>query len=152
MEGKGESGREVAESGQFAGGANFGGLDMVGRASELAGKAGLSVKTLQRADKLLEKSIESNSDKPEGHFLRGEVAFVRESFLGGLQHYRDAEERAEPGRTYLAYGENFSLEDILGKQGLCLLRLGKSDRARELGERIEELNPEHTLGKSLRES
>ena len=152
FEGKWESAMKFAESAQFSGGSNFAVLYMLGRASKLAGKAELSVKTLQRADKLLEKSIESNSDKPEGHFLRGEVAFVRESFLGGLQHYRDAEERAEPGRTYLAYGENFSLEDILGKQGLCLLRLGKSDRARELGARIEELNPEHTLGKSLRES
>ncbi len=152
FEGKWESAMKFAESAQFSSGSNFAVLYMLARASKLAGHADVSVKALQRADKLLEKSLENNSDKPEGHFLRGEVAFVRESYQGGLQHYRDAEDRAEPDKTYMAYGENFSLEDILGKQGLCLLRLGRSERARELGERIEEMNPDHTLGKSLRES
>ena len=150
-EGKWDSAMKFVESAQFSGGSNFAMLFMLGRASKLAGYAEVSVKTLQRADKLLEKYLETNPDKPEGHFLRGEVAFVRESFQGALQHYRDAEDRAEPGRTYLAYGESFSLEDILAKEGLCLQRLGKLERARELGERIEELTPEHKLGKSLRE-
>lgn len=151
-EGKWDSAMKFAESAQFSGGPNFAILFMLGRASKLAGYAEVSVKTLQRADRLLEKYLETNPDKPEGHFLRGEVAFVCESFRGGLQHYRDAEARAEPGRAYLAYGESFSLEDILAKEGLCLQRLGKLERARELGERIEELNPKHKLGKSLRES
>ncbi len=151
FEGKWDSAMKFAESAQFAGGSNLAVLFMLGRASKLAGDADLSVKTLQRADKLLEKYLETNPDKPEGHFLRGEVAFVRESFQSALQHYRDGEDRAEPGRIYLAYGESFALEDILGKEGLCLQRLGKSERARALGERIEELNPDHKLGKSLRE-
>ena len=107
---------------------------------------------LQKADKLLEKYIETNADTPEGHFLRGEVAFVGESFQTAAGHYTDAEDVAEPGSTYLAYGESFSLEDILAKQGLCLQRLGRAERARKLGERIGELNPRHRLGKSLREA
>ena len=151
FEGKWDSAMKFAESAQFTGGSNFAVLFMLGRASKLAGHADLSVKTLQRADKLLEKYLETNPDKPEGHFLRGEVAFVREGFQSALQHYRDAEDGAEPGQIYLAYGESFALEDILGKEGLCLQRLGRSERARELGERIGELNPDHTLGKSLRE-
>lgn len=151
FEGKWDNAMKFAESAQLTGGSSFAVLFMLGRASKLAGRTDLSVKVLQRADKLLEKYLETNPDKPEGHFLRGEVAFVMESFQGALQHYREAEDHAEPGRSFLAYGEGFTLEDILGKQGLCLLRLGKSERAHELGERIGELNPDHTLGKSLRE-
>ncbi len=146
-----DSALKFAESAHFAGGVNFAVIFMLGRAAKLAGQAESSVKSLQRADKLLEKYLETNPDAPEGHFLRGEVAFVRESFQSALQNYRDAEDRAEAGRIYLAYGENFWLADILAKEGLCMQRLGKTKRAREMGERIGELDSDHKLGKSLRE-
>lgn len=151
FEGKWESALKFAESAQFAGGSTFAVSFMLGRAAKLARRADLSVQNLARADKLLEKYLETNPEKPEGHYLRGEVAFVKESFQTALQHYLDAEDRVESGRMYLAYGENFGLEDVLAKQGLCLQRLGKNYRALEIGERIRELNPEHKLGKSLRE-
>lgn len=151
-EGNWSSAMKFAESAQFAGGSNFAVLFMLGRAAKLAGQPTLSVNSLQKADKLLEKYIETNADTPEGHFLRGEVAFVGESFQTAMKHYAEAEDMAEPGNTYLAYGESFSLEDILAKQGLCLQRLGRAERARKLGERIGELNPRHRLGKSLREA
>ena len=151
-EGKWESALKFAESAQFSGGSNFAVAYMLGRAAKLAGKAEISVQSLARADKLLEKYLEANPDKPEGHYLRGEVAFVKDSFQNALQYYRDAEDRIQEGRMYLAYGESFGLEDVLAKQGLCFQRLGKNYRAMEMGDRIAEINPDHKLGKSLREA
>lgn len=151
LEGNWTGALSYAQTAQASGGANFSVLFMLGKAAKLAGQPELSVRSLQKADKLLEKYLEANPDKPEGYFLRGEVAFVSEKYPDALQHYRDAEDRAQDGRAYLAYGESFSLADILAKQGLCLQRLGKQDRAREIGDRIAEIDPNHKLGKALRE-
>ena len=124
---------------------------LLGRAAKLAGNAPLSESSLKKADHILEKTLEVDADKPEAHFLRGEVRFVQEQYPAALDHYRSAVERAQPNRTYSAYGENFTLADILAKQGLCLQRLGQHDRARAMGERIAEIDPQHMLGKTLRE-
>lgn len=152
LEGNWQGALSYAQTAQASGGNHFPVLFMVGKAAKLAGNAELSVRTLQKADKLLEKYLETNPDKPEGYFLRGEVAFVAEKYPNALEYYRDAEDRAEAGRAYLAYSESFTLADMLGKQGLCLQRLGKDDRAREIGERIAELDPGHKLGQALREA
>ena len=133
------------------GGANFSVLFMLGRAAALSGDLELSQRSLVKADGLIEKYLETNPEKPEGHFLRGDVAFVGEKFPAALRHFRDAEDHAEEGRMYLAYGESFNLADILGKQGLCVQRLGRPERARELSERILTMDPKHPIGLSLRD-
>lgn len=127
-------------------------LYMVGRAAKLAGEAELSAKMLQQADKKLEQYLEVNSDKPEGHFLRGELAFFRESFAAALDHYRESERNTQPERSYAAYGASFSLVDVLAKQGLCLQRLRQNESARAIGNRILGIDPEHVLGKALSKS
>jgi len=141
-----------AQSAQAHGGANFASTFMLGKAAKLAGDALLSQRSLENADKLIEKYQELNTDKPEGHYLRGEVAFIREDFTGALTHYRAAEDSAEPDRIYQVYSETFSMTDILAKHGLCLQRLGDHVRARELGDRIASIDPDHPLGRALRES
>lgn len=146
-----EQARTVLESG----GKNFSALFLMGRAAKLAGDAQLAQSTLESADKLLEKSIELNPDQPEGHFLRGEVFYFREQFSSAMENYRAADDRTDarnPDRLYSAFGENFTQLDILAKLGLCYQRLGKPDRARELGEKILARNPNHKIGRSLVES
>jgi tetratricopeptide (TPR) repeat protein len=100
---------------------------------------------------LIEKYIEANPEKPEGHYLRGEVASIMENDAGALQHYREAERFAEPGRAYVAYGESLTLADILAKQAGCLRRVGRRDAARALADRIAQLDAEHPALASLRE-
>ena len=124
-------------------------LYMVGRAAKLAGEAQLSAKMLVRAAKKLEPSLEVNSDKPAGHFLRGELAFFRENFAAALDHYRESERNAQPDRSYAAFGASFSLVDMLAKQGLCLQRLGQFESARAIGNRILGIEPEHVLGNAM---
>jgi tetratricopeptide (TPR) repeat protein len=134
---------KFAQSAQMTGGNNFPVLFMIGEAAKHANQPEVSVRALQRADELLKKYVETNPDKPEGYFLRGEVAIMSENLAGALQHFRDAEQHAEAGRGYLAYSESFTLADILGRQVDCLESLGRSKHTDELRERIAELKPDH---------
>jgi len=146
-----EQARAVLESG----GKNFSALFLLGRAARLAGESQLAQSTLESADKLLEKSIELNPEQPEGHFLRGEVFYFREQFSSAMENYRAADDRTDaknPDRLYSAFGENFTQLDIWGKLGLCYQRLGKGDRARELGQKILARDPNHRIGRSLVEA
>jgi len=133
----------LAQSAQLAGGNSFPVLFMLGEAAKHTGQSDVSVKSLQRADELLKKYLDTNPNKPEGHFLRGEVAMVGENIAGALQHFREAEQHAEAGRGYLAYSESFTLADILARQVDCLEILGRGSHTHELRSRIAELNPEH---------
>jgi tetratricopeptide (TPR) repeat protein len=141
-----------AEAALRLGGSNFPVLYLLGRTAKLAGNLEMSYGTLNRADALLEKTLEVSGDKPESYFLRGEVAYVREKYPAALEHYKSAEKYAVENRSYSAYGENFTGSDVLAKQGLCLQRLGQDALARAMGERIGAQDPEHKLGKSLREA
>ncbi|MCC6697066.1 MAG: tetratricopeptide repeat protein [Candidatus Hydrogenedentes bacterium] len=143
---------EQARAALVSGGNNFAVLFLLGRAAKLAGDPQLAQTTLESADKLLQKSVELNPDQPEGHYLRGEVYFARDQFSTAMEHYRAADDHCDPknpNRLYSAFGENFTQLDVLAKLGLCYQRLGKDDRAREMGERILKQNPEHRIGRSL---
>ena len=146
---------EQARAALASGGKNFSALFLLGRAAKLAGDTELAKTTLESADKLLEKSIELNPDQPEGHYLRGEVCFVRDQYSSAMENYRAADDRTDaknPDRSYSAFGENFTQLDIMAKLGLCYQRLGKMDRARELGEQIVKRDPNHRIGRSLTEA
>ena len=132
-----------AQRAELAGGNNYTALFQVGRAAKHMGQADLSVRTLTRADKLIEKYLETNPEKPEGHYLRGEVASAMENNVAALQHYREAERFAQPDRGYLAYGESFRLADVLVKQAQCIMRLGRAKEARAIADRVAALDPEH---------
>lgn len=134
---------KFAQSAQLTGGNNFPVLFMIGEAAKHANQPDVSVKSLQRADELLKKYIETNPDKPEGYFLRGEVAIMSENIAGALQYFREAEQHAVAGRGYLAYSESFTLADILARQVDCLESLGRGKHTEELRERIAELQPDH---------
>lgn len=151
-EGNWDAALAQAQAAHINGGNNFSVLFMLGRVAKLKGDVAQASKMLEKADAVIEKYLEMNPGKPEGHFLRGEVAYVQDNFASALEHYRAAEDQAKPDRMYLAYGENFSMADCIAKQGVCMQRLEKPDRARELGERVLALDPEHKLGLALRDS
>lgn len=132
-----------------SGGPSFGVLFVLGRAARLAGALDVAEDALDQADAMMEKSAEIQPDQPEGPYFQGEVAFARDKFSTALEHYQAAEDRAGEGRSYPAFGEVFAYEDTVAKQGLCMQRLGKNDRAAELGRRVLALNPEHAIGKAL---
>lgn len=134
---------QLAQSAQLVGGNTFPVLFMIGEAASQSGNGELAIKTLQKADKLLEKYIETNPSKPEGHYLRGKVAAITANYPAALQHFREAERYADPSRSFLAYGESFALADILGWQVSCLEALGRKDNTKDLLTRIAGLNPNH---------
>jgi tetratricopeptide (TPR) repeat protein len=142
---------QLAQQAKIHGGSNFAVLYLLGRAAKLAGNVPLSQESLKEANMLMDKSIELNPTQPEGYFLRGEVAFALDQFSTALEQYRAAEDRADKTKVYSAFGENFGFVDILAKEALCYQRLDREDRARELGERIVQINPNHKLGQALKE-
>ena len=138
----------------IGGGSNFSALYLAGRAAKLAGDEVTAKESLDGAERVLQKSIEIQPDQPESHFLRGEVCFARGELASALEHYRAADDRTggtKPDKVYTAFGEYFTQLDIWAKLGLCYQRLGKFERAAELGTRILARNPEHRLGKALAE-
>ena len=151
-DGNGSAATQEAQIALNTGGNNFAALYLLGRAAKLAGDVTLANTTLERADKIIERTLESNPDGPEGLYLRGEVAFVRDQFSTALEHYRDARDKTDVEnalRVYSAFGENFIRADIYGKIGLCFQRLGKLDRAKEIGEEILQNHPNHSIAQSL---
>lgn len=146
-----EGALKFAELAQQAGGQNYASLLLLGRAAKHMGQAEVSVRNLSRADKLIEKYVETNPGKPEGYYLRGEIALELENDGAALNHYREAEKFAQPDRAYLAYGESFTMADIVAKQAGCLRRVGRRDAARELADVVERLDPEHPALAGLRE-
>jgi tetratricopeptide (TPR) repeat protein len=130
-------------------GANFSVMYLLGRAAKLAGNAFLAEEALNEASALIARSIEGEPESPEGHFLRGEVSFVQERYAAAIGHYRAAEDRAEPSRSYSAFGEDFSRVDVMVKRALCCQRMGNTDEAREVARQVLAIQPDHKLAKSL---
>jgi tetratricopeptide (TPR) repeat protein len=150
-EGQWEAAVSLAQTARVYGGPNFAVLYMLGRAARLAKNGILAEDALKEADALLEKSVELSPNMPEGYYLRGELLFIREQFGQAMEQFMAAENRAEPGRVYSAFGETFTRIDILAKRALCLQRQGDVLNARALGKQILESDPENKLGKALAE-
>lgn len=132
--------------------ANFSVQYLFGRSAKLAGQLQQAETALRKADSQLEKSLAVDPEKIETHYLRGEVHFVLENYPAALEHYNAAIQRAKPGRAYSAYGENFTLADALAKKGICLQRIGQHAKACEVAEQVLAIDPDHKLGKLLRDS
>lgn len=142
----------LAETARNLGGSNFATLFLLGRSARLAGDRAASDSALADARTQIEKSVELTPDAPEGHYLRGEIAFVQERYLDAVENYRAAEDRTEQETTYSAFGEQFTKLDVLAKEGLCQQRLGNHEAARAIGARILKLEPGHKLGQALADS
>jgi len=149
QEGQWESAVLLAQEAIALGGANFAGYYLLGRAARLADRPEIAIEAHKRADALIEKSIETAPDQPEGYYLRGELHFAQEDYAKALDAYRAAEDRAQPDKHYAAYGEHFSKLDIIARRGLCLRQLGRPDGAHEAGLQILALDATHPMGKLL---
>ncbi len=141
----------LAQAARNLGSTTFGVLFLLGKAAKLAGDQTLSEAALKEALGQIAKPIELNPDAPEGHYLRGEIAFVQERYLEALDSYRAAESRTAPDVSYSAFGENFTRVEVLVKEGLCMQRIGDREGAKAMGGRVLQLNPDHKLGKALAE-
>ena len=130
-------------------GATYPVMYMIGRCAKLVGDEHHSDRALTKATDIIEKYLESNESKPEGHYLRGELAFIQQDYATALEAYRRAEDRVETGRSYSAYGEHFGLVDTLARQAQCYERIDRLERARELALRIREMAPDHVVCKAL---
>lgn len=139
-----------AQHAMTVGGATFPVVWLLGRAAQLSGQNEEANRSFQRADQLMEKYIESTADKPEGYYLRGEVAFFQKQYAKALDHFKAAQEHADDAKSYLAYGESFTKADILAKAGLCLQAMDELEQARSMGRRVLKLNPDHKIGQALR--
>lgn len=130
-------------------GANYACLFMIGRAARLTDDTSTSSSALRKADELINRYMETNEDKPEGHYLRGEIAFVQEDFVTALECFRRAEDRIDEKRAYSAYGENFGIAEALARQAQCYQRMEKNDRAKEMAERLLKFDANHPVCKSI---
>jgi tetratricopeptide (TPR) repeat protein len=131
------------------GGGGFAALYLLGRSARLAGFLDVAAESFETADKLLEKSIESDPDQPEGYFLRGELSFARENFPAALDSFQAAESRLTADTHYYSYGEHFDSIAILAKRGMCLYRLERLAEAKELGSQILERQPGNKIARFL---
>ncbi len=132
-------------------GQNFSILFVLGRAAKLTGDSELAEQSLKEAEGLVKKSIELNDERPEGYYLYGEVSLAQDNVTAALDNFQAAESRGKKDTAYSAFNESFSYVDIFAKLGLCYQRLGQIDRAKELGAKVIELEPEHRMGKALTE-
>lgn len=130
-------------------GSNYACLFMIGRAAQLTEDMSTSQRALSKADELINKYMEMNEDKPEGHFLRGEIAFVQGDYVTALECFRRAEDRIDEKRLYSAYGENFGIVDALARQAQCYERMEKTDRAKEMAERLQKIDANHPVCKAI---
>lgn len=149
QEGQWEAAMAIAQQVVAQSGANFAAYFLLSRAARLAGMVEVAFEAHRKADALIEKTIETTPDSPEGYYLRGELNFAQEDLPRALEAFRAAEDRVHPEKDYLAYGEHFSRLDIIAKRGLCLQRLGREDTAREAGELILKADPGHKIGRLL---
>lgn len=138
-----------AEAARMQGGANFATLYVLGRAAKRAGMSVIADDALAEAEAVIEKSVEMTPDSPEGHYLRGEVCLAQGRFGPALEHYRAAEDRADPNKFYSAFGENFGRIDIMAKRGACLQSMGNTALAKDLGKQILAIAPGHEVGQAL---
>jgi tetratricopeptide (TPR) repeat protein len=132
-----------------ASGSNFQALFVGGRAAKLTGEPEAAQEYFDRADKMLEQSIEANPQQPESYYLRGETQFAAGDYGKAYEHFTAAESRTAQNKTYSAYGEQFNLADVYVKLGLCMQRLGNPDRAKRFGEQALEIAPDNRLAQSL---
>lgn len=140
---------KLAESALENSGATYPVMFMIGRCAKLIGDDATSRRALGKATDIIEKYLETNESKPEGHYLHGELAFLQNDYATALEAFRRAEDRVKQGRTYSAYGENFTLVETLARQAQCYERIERTERAKELALRIRDINPDHIVCRQM---
>jgi len=136
--------QEIIETG----GATFGTYYLLARAASVGMRPDMLHDSIERADALIEKTLETNDENPGGHYLRGLLLELSKDDEKAEENFELAVERAEPGQHYAAYEEHFSLEDMLGHLAQVRKRRGNERKAQEAIDRLREINPESPYLKS----
>lgn len=129
--------QEVVESG----GANFGAFYLMARAASECGRQDLVPEAINRATKLIEKSIETSPDQPEGYYLRGLLQEIYGDPAKAEEDYQQAVERGTPGKHYAAYEEHFSLPDMLARLAALQRKRGNAAAADATLEKLRAIDP-----------
>jgi tetratricopeptide (TPR) repeat protein len=128
---------------------NFAVHFLIGRAAWILGQTQVAMEALQRAEKLLKQSLETNPEQPEPYFLQGDIYHLTGNVREALRSYETALRYATKNRGYSYYGVHFSYADILGKCGVCCQKLGLHQDAQRYGRSLLELDPNSKLGQAL---
>jgi len=123
------------------GGATFGTYYLMARAASVGMRPDMLHDSIERADALIEKTLETNDENPGGYYLRGLLLELSKDDEKAEENFALAVERAEPDHHYSAYEEHFSLEDMLGHLAQTRQRQGNAQAAEDF-DRLRELNPE----------
>jgi tetratricopeptide (TPR) repeat protein len=128
---------------------NFAALYILGAASRNLGNVTESREALQKAKEIVNQFLNLKPEQVEGYFLLGETYFYEDTLDKAMENYQLAEKHAGDAANFVAFGLVFSLTDLRSKLGLCYKRLGLTDKAREMGERILEREPDNKVGREL---
>lgn len=132
----------IAQEVSDTSGGTFGTFYLIARAASECGREDLVPEAINRATKLIEKSIETSPNQPEGYYLRGLLFDLFGDNAKAEEDYRQAIERAQPQRHYAAYEEHFSLVDMLGRLAQVQRRRADETGAAETLEKIRALDPQ----------
>lgn len=149
LEGQWDIAYEWIKKSVTTGGAQFMGLYMLAKTAKILGFLEESEEYFNKAEQVMEKSTEVAPEQPESYYLRGEIYLAKEHYNKACEFFKEAEKRIQRDRTYYFYHEVFRWIDTVGKQGICLLQLGKTDEAKKIGAIILEADPENRIGKML---
>jgi len=135
----------MAQDMLLTGAANFGVLYLLARAAKAAGRVELLPEAFERADKLLQKSLESNEDHAVGYYLRGLLNLLRGDLEKAEENFALAAEKADPAQHYSAYEEHFTLADMLAQLAQTREARGRMSDAKAAWDRLRALDPESPL-------
>ena len=149
-EGQCAAAANLAQAVVAQGNANFAAFFLVGRAAKRAKMDTVYFEAFKRAGSLIEKSIETSPEQPEGYYLRGEVRYHEDNFLEALENYQKAQQYVDGSRHYSSFGEHFTAVDLLARTGMCLKKLGREDAVREVVGQLGKVAPGHAVISELR--
>ena len=144
-----EESMQLAQAASLMGQPLFSTLYLLGRSALLGGHHVIAEQALGEAMRQVDQMVETSPEHPEGYYLRGEILMMHQKYAEARDALDAAENRAKPNVGYAAYGEHFSLLDILNRLGVCYGHLGANEKAVAIGQRILVLDPENAGGKKL---
>ncbi|MCK5558686.1 MAG: tetratricopeptide repeat protein [Candidatus Hydrogenedentes bacterium] len=104
---------------------------------------------LGKASDIANEFINLKPDQVEGHYLLGEINRRQDMLDKAAESYELAEKNAGDALIFFAFGLTFSFTDLQSRLGLCYKLLGKVDKAREMGKKILEREPDNESGRDL---
>lgn len=128
---------------------SFAALFLFGVASQRLGREADAQEALGKAADIANEFINLKPDQVEGYYLLGEIYRNQEMFDKAAENYELAEKHAADAPIFFAFGLTFSVADLEARLGSCYKKLGNTEKAREIGRKILERDPDSELGRDL---